>query len=493
MGVLKKLREEIRWRRKLRFARIQDGLIAPLRFLPGQEHFEPHAKTAETGVYKADGTLVANSLLLRDINWKGVAGKFHSEKAVNQDVIYAGPLIDHFGHFLLEGIAHLWCIRDMPNHAIAWSVPEGASDSSLKRWQSQILDVLGLDAPVILVSQPTTFRSVVVTETGCRLYDRLHAQHAAFLCENGPPHDPKPGKKLWLSRSRFQPDKGLLGVELLEKRLQDAGWEILYPETMDIAEQVKAIASAERIAGEEGSALHTVVFLANAHRLRLDIFARFRNVDRYGQAYDAIAKFKGFQQDIHDLKDLVFVEKNGPQVTQIGQNFAQHLDALSVPLDAALPDRVHMPTAASLNGMIDGSVARYLQIGWSNATAFFGVNATSKTLVAPMFPFDPRAGKKAGHEIYEMTPQRYFQYFAQDAAAFDLIYLEGSLDLSPLADSVTVSHDTTIWAISAPAQEAPAIVEKLRMDFPQFTVVPQKTHGEGVIFLQKNGASETPP
>ena len=46
-----------------------------------------------------------------------------------------------------------------------------------------------------------------------------------------------------------------------EERLAAAGWTVVHPERMSVAEQVQVLASAVHVAGIEGSAFHTLLLL----------------------------------------------------------------------------------------------------------------------------------------------------------------------------------------------------------------------------------------
>ena len=58
------------------------------------------------------------------------------------------------------------------------------------------------------------------------------------------------------------------------------------------------LASAERLAGEEGSALHSLVLMPDMEALELDVFPRKQEM---AQTYWTIAERKGFTQRSHDL------------------------------------------------------------------------------------------------------------------------------------------------------------------------------------------------
>ena len=84
----------------------------------------------------------------------------------------------------------------------------------------------------------------------------------------------------------------------VENRLADLGWTIVHPQELSIPEQMAQIASAERIAGEQGSALHGIVLLDRPKDLRVDFFVRdpSREDGLYNRNYDTIAAGKGIRR-----------------------------------------------------------------------------------------------------------------------------------------------------------------------------------------------------
>ena len=108
------------------------------------------------------------------------------------------------------------------------------------------------------VESPVWFEHLIIPDAGYKIQKYFHPAHAEFLAVV--PHEPVPGRKLWLSRSKlpFLQNKSMPAVE---SRLADLGWTIIYPETLSISEQMANIATSERIAGEQGSALHSIIFL----------------------------------------------------------------------------------------------------------------------------------------------------------------------------------------------------------------------------------------
>lgn len=427
---------------------VTDGLIAPLRYLPNQTRSQ-ESWTAETGVYTKRGKVVQNSLLFRNDKWLGFAGQFDAEGTKPGSVIYLGPLFDHFGHFLLEGLARLWCARDFPNHKLAWSAPMGSDQTTLKPWQQELLAELGVARDVILVAKPTRFAEIIVPNAGFKIQSYFHPGYAAFLDRVGTKYVPKSKTNIWLSRSRIEDGMGLIGSDLLETRLEQAGWKIIYPETMTVSEQFQAISQANRIAGEVGSALHLPMFLAKAKGLQIDVFPRRRFARTVRNSFPLIADRKGFKQTIHDLPDERILQESEAHVTRIGQNFAPYLQALDIPLPSETPSRAPCPSAKALNTVL-GDVAgatRYLQIGWADDGRYFDVVPQVGDLVCDIPAIDPRVLEHPSRKLFEMRINDFFEHFAAEQPKYDLIHIVDSLQMEILKRSVELGHSGTVWVL----------------------------------------------
>ena len=255
----------------------------------------------EMGVFDASGACIPESLLRRTYMKEsestvgrptdfGPASTHHEGSA-----IYLGPLLDNFGHFLLESLARAWLAEQHPETPLVWSREVGKS-GPLKSWQKDILDLLGVRNPLICVEAPARFERLIIPDAGYQIQTYFHPAHADFLATV--PHEPLPGRKLWLSRSKLDTLQNESMPEV-ESRLADLGWTIVHPEELPIREQLAHIASAERIAAEQGSALHSIIFLARPKNLRVDFFLRNpkEKDGLYNRNYDTIAERKGILQN----------------------------------------------------------------------------------------------------------------------------------------------------------------------------------------------------
>ncbi|TPQ52644.1 hypothetical protein C2U72_02175 [Prosthecomicrobium hirschii] len=209
------------------------------------------------------------------------------------DHLFAGILFNHYGHFLLEGLTRLWALRAAaPDRPILWL---RHYDRPMRTWHGQIFALFGIDpARFQFVEGPTRIDSLEVPEPGWMSPTRYEPDYFdAIRLRRGTPATA--GRKVWLSRSRLAANQGrIVGEADLEAVLQHHGWDIVHPETLSVAEQIDRLDGAEHIAGFEGSAFHTLLFMDVPGRV--EIFARRRPASRH---FGLIAERKGFAQTVH--------------------------------------------------------------------------------------------------------------------------------------------------------------------------------------------------
>ncbi len=203
-------------------------------------------------------------------------------KYSDQEVIYGGIFHSHYGHFLVEALQRLWYTKGC-KLPIVWSGGLGYffSGSKLSPWQNDIFQKLNIQNEHIFLTEPTQFSKVHFPEPGMSINTHLHPEHAAFLgaFENTPIE----GKYVYFSRSKI---RGCANEEQLEELLKKRGWSIVYPETMTVAQQLKAMSTAQVCFMVGGSAQHSMLLAKN-------LKTRFIVIPReHGNTFNYIANCK---------------------------------------------------------------------------------------------------------------------------------------------------------------------------------------------------------
>ncbi len=269
----------------------------------------PHA---DGGVFDADKKPIRDAFLVRyyrqdpmlvDGKWDRSTGqklKQHNlirpgtingkAKRLSGTYIFAGYLFPHFGHFLLESLTNLWFFKQHPETPIIWLGVHNQPD--LDPIAKQFIELYSIENPVHILTDETVVERLVVPTPGYIIHTRYtKEQQKALQMVEAP--DPKPGKKVWLSRSKLK--EGTISNEvLLEKVLDKEGWIIFHPQDHPIPAQLDMLKDAEVVSGIEGSAFHSLMLIPD-FKGKIKIVARRRNVEF---DFVAIAEDLGWDQDV---------------------------------------------------------------------------------------------------------------------------------------------------------------------------------------------------
>lgn len=308
--------------------------------------------TLEMGVLDARGHVLQDTLIRRSYanGREGQVGYPGQLTPASGEVrpgtaIYAGPWLEHFGHFLLEGLARTWAVRRHPELPVVWSAAAEKEDDTalapgeepgLNGWRAALLELLGIRNEMIFATRPLGFERLLVPEAGYRIQHFCHPEQAAAL--GVVEHRPEPGRRLWLTRSRLRQLQNL-SMPAVEARLEELGWTVIAPETLTIPEQMDHLARAERVAGEMGSQLHPLLFLKEARGLRVDVLLRdpSRPPEIYNRNYDTIAAARGLDQRLHRMTSEIVLRKRGVQVEKLSTDLGEYFRALDIPEGPGTP------------------------------------------------------------------------------------------------------------------------------------------------------------
>ncbi|MFM7689199.1 MAG: glycosyltransferase family 61 protein [Alphaproteobacteria bacterium] len=184
--------------------------------------------------------------------------------------IYGGLAMHHVGHFLLEGLSRLWCLKNFPELPIIWhwiDLPIPHSDD--RGWQKELIELLGLARRRhIFLRQPIRVERLLLPAPGFHSGQSLHPLQAAALgCITGP--ETLPGKRVWLSRSALPNQFGrVAGEDKVDALLAAQGWTIIHTEHETMRRSAEIFREAEVVSGFIGSAFHPLLLHA-APRARL--------------------------------------------------------------------------------------------------------------------------------------------------------------------------------------------------------------------------------
>lgn len=428
----------------------RNAIITPIKWLEKKFHFH-------SGLFDQAGSIVKSSLLWRNygqISFPFEIGDLPIETSDKQP-IYCGPLYDHFGHFLLESLSRLWITELYPNRPLAWSYDQNKVEAAYSSWQKEVLGLLGISAEAIFVNNPMRFSEVLLPQSGYRIRDYFHPEHAKFLAK-ARLRNSDASQKIWLSRSEFNNNQGTVTIKIFESQLEELGWKVLHPETLSISEQLDALSKACHIAGEEGSAFHLLILLSKTNNLKVDIFCRDprRSPLEINENYNTIAKTKNFNQNIHSAKEEKILYTINNYVRKVPQNYKYYRRALGIQNYRAKPQRQQEMTYSirRLNKIaLMLEAKKYLEIGVQTGNTFSAISVPHKEAVDPNFLFDFENLDKDSERYFEMPSDRYFSNFTDKHTKFDLIFIDGlhtfEQTFRDFCATQAFSTDQTVWVI----------------------------------------------
>ena len=180
-------------------------------------------------------------------------------------VLLCGPAYQMYGHWLIDFLprlhvlTHLGLSLDRQTYLLphnimpfarTWLRLLGIRDEQIRAYDTAT-DTCVIASALI----PTAFRG------NGRANTLLAAAAAAFRTAILGDTMPEPTRRLFVSRRQWgNNSRTLVNAEAVERRLEAAGFETVFPEELPIDEQVRLFAQAGMIAGEYGSGLHNSIF-----------------------------------------------------------------------------------------------------------------------------------------------------------------------------------------------------------------------------------------
>ena len=227
-------------------------------------------------------------------------GKYPYDKTkveyIDEEVIFFGPFVKHWGHFICDQINRLWFIKNNPTkYKIAycgwnWNFDNGDMEGNFLR----LLELLGCKKDQLInIQQPTKFKKIIIPErafVGGQFYSPEFEKTIDIIVKNALKKQISVPQKIYLSRTKFAKNKER-GEEKIEKQFKANGYTILYPEKMSLDEQIAYFNKAEKIAMVSGSISHNLMFTQSSS-VEAAIINKFDLENKYQLVVDDLSKAK---------------------------------------------------------------------------------------------------------------------------------------------------------------------------------------------------------
>lgn len=215
----------------------------------------------------------------------------------HQPAFYAGFLYSHYGHFILESLSRLSSYTN--SLPLVWS----ATQTHLQDYQTSILKGLNISLDNILLVNKKYFftelyvpamESIICSQFSHRQYNFLSSFSSRTNVNNNCLGN------IWLSRRRIYPCQIEARVESI---LASFGWSIIHPQNHSVSDQIDFFKHSNAIAGIQGSAFHTSVFIPKQYHQKIIMFSR-ANTDHACNNYQLINNAYGSLQTIYPSLSL---------------------------------------------------------------------------------------------------------------------------------------------------------------------------------------------
>ena len=229
--------------------------------------------TQHSGVLRADGSLVPESILWRGpdrVTLDPVPPRDGLEDRLKGRWLYMGVLFGHFGHFLMESVSRVWALPAWRGRidGVVFHPKDNHRTEQLMEEYRPLLYALGIDVPVHLVTEPTRVDRLVVPPQGFGMFDMAEGapEFRDYLrgpvAASVPPLGPE---KLYISRTALNPKRGaLVGEHELERRLVAEGYVPFHPQDHHHLVQIARYRAAKKIVCMDCTPLHLLALVGNA-------------------------------------------------------------------------------------------------------------------------------------------------------------------------------------------------------------------------------------
>lgn len=212
---------------------------------------------------------------------------------IDDTVIFFGPFVRHWGHFICDEIGRLWYIKNNPTkYKIAYCGWDWHNNpGNIEGNYLELLELFGCKKnQLINVQKPTKFKRIIIPETSF-LKGTYHIKFKEItdtIVKNVLASNIEVPEKVYFSRTKFSNNKER-GEKRVERIFKNNGYVIKYPESLSVKEQITLFNKPKKIAMVCGSLSHNLMF-AKSNNMDVAILNKFSAVNPYQLAIDSMAE-----------------------------------------------------------------------------------------------------------------------------------------------------------------------------------------------------------
>lgn len=219
------------------------------------------------GVFDAQYKFLKSSLKTRGDAHQRIP-KFNKDKVkfIDQDVVFLGGVLGHFGHFLLEHFCRAWAVYNMDMRDKSVVLVDYKGIGTVPGFVYKLLGLVGIPKDrIIILNETTRFKNVYLPTQSFDMYKFTSHEYGQIFDNivaglNRGSNDVRVFEKLYVSRMKMG-DRRTLGEQKIENVFKHNGFHVIYPETLSLEDQAKIVSGCKVLAGCAGTALHLAVFM----------------------------------------------------------------------------------------------------------------------------------------------------------------------------------------------------------------------------------------
>ncbi len=224
------------------------------------------------GVVDKDGAYVELSSIPLRVQY---AYDFGEPEYRDEKVVYCGYLVNHWGHFLIEGVTRLWYFLENDDTIDKYVFFLDENEERQIRGNYRLfLELLKIWDKLEIINRPTRYREVIIPQRGIESRIRYSPKLIDVfdrIADNVVPQpDWETPEKIYYSRSQFQ--KGMqfeFGFAALDNFFEKNGYTVLYPEKVPLDRMIHYIRNSKVVASLSGSLPHNMLFARNGQKIEI--------------------------------------------------------------------------------------------------------------------------------------------------------------------------------------------------------------------------------
>ena len=291
---------------KLSVKIVENGVI-----LPAKDDKIHHSK-----IWAIGGVLDENDNYVEESSSRYLFGGYYEHNSdyddyIDEEVIFLGPFIRHWGHFICDEISRLWYVLDAPKkYRIAycgWNFEHPGVD--IDGNYLELLELLGIKRDQLInVQKPTRFKKIIIPEMSFIPRDYYHVEFLKLLdiiTTNALKGSYKVPEKVYFTRSNWYDNDKERGENNIVDYLTKLGFEIKSPERLSLRDQIRILNNSKSVCMISGSISHNIMF--NKSKNTIIILNKTDMMNDYQVMIDNICKANIVYIDIYyKIKDVLF-------------------------------------------------------------------------------------------------------------------------------------------------------------------------------------------